>query len=543
MRLERTRCALIAACVALAPAGANAQLSWEVVNRFPLLHDAAFAALAEAVGPDRRDIEARIVATDLRERVRHLDERADDGRIAWDERTQSYDASRLLAGTARIVARSSLADTNCRWIVRAEDGAVSSTTTGPCGLGPPLVVDLRRGYDLAAVGLQSGASESAKVFVQSKLVVAPGDSFASGEGNPDYPAVFRRFTRQEPQHDWATARKPGTPARRIIASPARWLDIACHRSLLGWPSLHALRDALANPHQVVQFASFACSGAEIVDGFVKPQRSPPGTIVDREDTLGQVLGKSQQEALARLLCADRVEPNIGADKAADGALGFMTCAAPCAVDRVFVQFGGNDTGFAGVVKWVFHPQDLKYKWLAMLFGPLVNSAVRSQLEPLSPREVAGRVESIRTAYAEPLMAQQRAAAKTFGWRVAESSPAFAGHGFCAGSLECDATGPKCPSGDRVRWAHGDGTTVHAANSPALLRMADFQPYDAARKRGMRYGMDALLTGARFDSRGRVALDWIFLTAHPTANAHARIASGLDRDPSTERPSASVDVAR
>ena len=116
------------------------------------------------------------------------------------------------------------------------------------------------------------------------LVVAIGDSFASGEGNPDYPAEFRRFSRQPP-NDWAT--EPNYPVHSLDVVSARWLDPDCHRSLLSWPALYALRKALTQPNTVVQFASLACSGAEVLDGFLLPQRSPPRGRLHRQQEDGR----------------------------------------------------------------------------------------------------------------------------------------------------------------------------------------------------------------------------------------------------------------
>jgi hypothetical protein len=42
---------------------------------------------------------------------------------------------------------------------------------------------------------------------------------------------------------------------------------------LSWPTIAALHEALNNKHSVVQFASFACSGAEAYDGLITPQKA------------------------------------------------------------------------------------------------------------------------------------------------------------------------------------------------------------------------------------------------------------------------------
>ena len=120
---------------------------------------------------------------------------------------------------------------------------------------------------------------------------------------------------------------------------AEWWDTACHRSLLSWQSLYAMKKAVMNLGQVVRFASFACSGAEVYDGFFRAQLSPPVTeaqgnrIVMRQERDGgdimdrparkndarqpvvteerrdkAVLNKSQLNAAIALLCEGTSKP-------------------------------------------------------------------------------------------------------------------------------------------------------------------------------------------------------------------------------------------
>ena len=82
----------------------------------------------------------------------------------------------------------------------------------------------------------------APVTVKDLLVVSLGDSFASGQGNPEIP-------------------KDG-------ATPAKWVDLPCARSSKAGPAKAALKIENDDPHTSVTFLSFACTGAEVLRGIL-----------------------------------------------------------------------------------------------------------------------------------------------------------------------------------------------------------------------------------------------------------------------------------
>ncbi len=84
-----------------------------------------------------------------------------------------------------------------------------------------------------------------EVYIKDYLIVAIGDSLASGEGNPDVPQHVSNIT--------------GLPD----ADP-RWQDKRCHRSADAYPSQAAMAMEFSDPHTSVTFISFACSGATIL---------------------------------------------------------------------------------------------------------------------------------------------------------------------------------------------------------------------------------------------------------------------------------------
>ena len=116
------------------------------------------------------------------------------------------------------------------------------------------------------------------VTLRDKLVVAVGDSFASGEGNP------------ESQNDVPD-----------------WIDEQCHRSDAAWPARVAR--SLENRSTVVTFLTFACSGAEIrhlteadYAGAEPAEPLPPQLVVARR-LLGDPLNTATRQADVVLLAA------------------------------------------------------------------------------------------------------------------------------------------------------------------------------------------------------------------------------------------------
>jgi hypothetical protein len=154
------------------------------------------------------------------------------------------------------------------------------------------------------------------VTVEDVFVVAMGDSFASGESNPDRPVTFSaarqmlydplNFQRDimatrtvKPLGDYGVASSsdfvnPKALPKRLLEdeekglifklnSPefqnafdrraAQWLSADCHRSQYGYPFRVSIGLALENRHRAVTFVSLACSGADIVEGLFSERDS------------------------------------------------------------------------------------------------------------------------------------------------------------------------------------------------------------------------------------------------------------------------------
>ncbi|MFM1816300.1 MAG: hypothetical protein RLZ98_2995, partial [Pseudomonadota bacterium] len=211
---------------------------------------------------------------------------------------------------------------------------------------------LRDGNEVAAV----------TVKVRDLFVVGMGDSFASGEGNPDIPvrlapdrAVAYGDVKKYPQLAGYPARvggwqQVGDP--KFISSNAVWLDQACHRSLYSHQLRSALQLAIEDPHRAVTFLGLACSGAQIVDGLFLRYKGhewvPDPPIL------------SQISAVAAAQCEGTDAPWQDLPEAyhingqvpdLQGLLKLRKCDDENArkIDLLMVSIGGNDVGFARLV--------------------------------------------------------------------------------------------------------------------------------------------------------------------------------------------------
>lgn len=129
---------------------------------------------------------------------------------------------------------------NTRRLDEAEPSAVPSKAA--C-----VEVELNTSYRAVITNLSSGAERRLDdIRVEDKLIVAMGDSFSSGEGNPHMHWTLRQGSR-----------------------PTVWWDERCHRSLLSGPSLASVFYARLHPQRSVTFMHYGCSGASMDDGLMR----------------------------------------------------------------------------------------------------------------------------------------------------------------------------------------------------------------------------------------------------------------------------------
>ncbi len=144
------------------------------------------------------------------------------------------------------------------------------------------------------------ATTTKNVKVRDFLIVSMGDSFGSGEGNPE--------EINGPQ------------------TGPYWGDRRCHRSGYSGPAQAALRLERADPHSSVTFLSLACSGAGIMTGLI-------------HEYWGQELAGETTPLDAQILAVSK-----------------LLCPGGCAskhdlrtIDALLLQVGANDLHFSKIV--------------------------------------------------------------------------------------------------------------------------------------------------------------------------------------------------
>ncbi|MEQ1652784.1 MAG: hypothetical protein ABL897_09865, partial [Hyphomicrobium sp.] len=225
------------------------------------------------------------------------------------------------------------------------------------------------------------------IKVREILVAAMGDSFGSGEGNPD---VSVRFSRERALDYGKSDGGPdliGYPARMgpwrqigdkdFTAGNAHWNDTACRRSLYSHQLRTALQLAIEDPHRAVTYTGVACSGAEVTFGLFL--RYKGNEWVPNPPDLSQI------SALASAQCGSHDAPpkdypeayHIGGIvKEFVGGLVLNRCEQEDSrkIDLLLVSIGGNDVGFARLVANAVLANQSLVRKLGGWFGQVQNNA-------------------------------------------------------------------------------------------------------------------------------------------------------------------------
>jgi lysophospholipase L1-like esterase len=272
---------------------------------------------------------------------------------------------------------------------------------------------------VAVISAGCGSDDNSPPPNQGTAIVSIGDSVASGEGNP----------------------APSGP---------RWENRACHRSATAGQTIAAREEQKQHPE--IGFLNYACSGASIEKGLLKPYKG----IEPAPFRPGQAQIDEVRDAAAR----------------AHGSGGLAA---------VMISIGANDVGFSSAVKFCdlvrrcwekhFNP-DLPFVQASARFPTLedyVNARLAelperfdrlaAALDPLVPAErvivvdyfdsttaadgsdctmLFGGVTPDESRWArehmlQPLNARVEAAADEHDWQVVTGvAERFRGHGLCAG---------------------------------------------------------------------------------------------------------------
>lgn len=272
----------------------------------------------------------------------------------------------------------------CEWRIGGQLVAQTSCADRVSGEGVALPYPAGAEISVNVVGEAPIITEAR---VKDLLIAGLGDSFASGEGNPNRPVAFsetRRFRNFYPLR-----------RQNDAGGNAQWTDELCHRSLYGQQLRAALQIAIENPQSSVTFLDYSCSGASIELGILGPQ-----TYVERvasnersaQLAAPMIAGGAKDSQLYRLmheLCREAPEMKRG----------LPTCPGNNfrrSLDFVFLSVGGNDIGFSNIVAWA-SLRDSASAAIASFFGATV-----------SAKEFAQRMRDVLPdAYAELASALER----------------------------------------------------------------------------------------------------------------------------------------
>ncbi|MCB1514145.1 MAG: hypothetical protein H6876_11550 [Hyphomicrobiaceae bacterium] len=349
------------------------KLTWRVESPFrffsdPVATEAHRLAYKELEGAERRNpvlaIERRLAARNARGWAAGIvDATCWDGRVnayRCDDRPD-YLSPRIHRVLVSLEGIAEAATVSCQWTSIPRDTGINTappeTVLQPCSEQRTIEVPYPAGADVS-VSVGGVELQRATIAVEDLLIVGMGDSFASGEGNPDVPV---RFSRERATAYGDAKSEPtvsGFPAREgkwkqigdraFVRANAKWLDQACHRSLYSHQLRAALQLAIEAPHRAVTYVGLACSGAEITDGLFL--RYKGNEWVPNPPELSQI------SAAAEAQCDDnQAEPqdlpeayHIKGTVPELGGLVLLKCPMEKArkIDLLFLSIGGNDIGFA-----------------------------------------------------------------------------------------------------------------------------------------------------------------------------------------------------
>lgn len=291
-------------------------------------------------------------------------------------------------------------DVDCEWLTTPSrsSGLTGEAISQPCAEPAKLAIPYPDG---ARVEVRVGGRTIARagIKVTDLFIVGVGDSFASGEGNPDVPVRFSRERAADYSKNGDDPDLAGFPARvgswreigddAFIEENARWVDQACHRSLYSHQLRAALQLAIEDPHRAVTFVGLACSGAELTFGLFLRYKG--------NEWVPNPPQYSQISAAAEAQCGGRIAPPKDLPEAyhmhgkvpeLEGGLVLRECPRDRArkIDLLMVSIGGNDIGFARLVANAVLDDHSTLKKLSGWLGGLIGTAEAStRLDHLDER--------------------------------------------------------------------------------------------------------------------------------------------------------------
>lgn len=289
---------------------------------------------------------------------------------------------------------------SCRWTMTETDGikALATPVNQPCDQVAAFHVPFPQGARLNLY-ISDGRQLQKIIKVEDILVVGMGDSFASGEGNPDVPVRFdrKRFVVYGPNiHDKKAGRAYPTRAgdwrvvgdNRFMAGKALWMGQSCHRSLYSHQMRASLQLALNNPQRAVTFVGFACAGAEITHGLFLRFKGNEWSL--SPPRLSQISAVAGAQCGASAASERRYARAFGVDNRLEilNDLPILNCPRKIArkIDLLMLSIGGNDVGFSSLVANVIVKDTANLKMVGGWMGRILNAVqARDNLKDLKPR--------------------------------------------------------------------------------------------------------------------------------------------------------------
>ncbi len=390
-------------------------ITWRVENSFRFFSDASDTEIHRATYlslNDRDKIKDPVLAAEraLAQRYRLGWAQDVSGKTCWDAEKNWYGCNEAKRADyinpnehVVLAAVSGIPDAgqiDCEWLTAPEQssGLIGEVVSKPCSEPAKLAIPYPSG---ARVEVRVGGRRIAvaAIKVTDLFVIGMGDSFASGEGNPDVPVRFSRERAADYSKNGEDTTLAGFPARvgswseigdnAFLDENARWIDQACHRSLYSHQLRAALQLAVEDPHRAVTYVGLACSGADVTFGLFL--RYKGNEWVPNPPQYSQISAAAEAQCGGKI-ASPRDLPEAyhmhGKVPELEGGLVLRECPREKArkIDLLMVSIGGNDIGFARLVaNAVLDDQSSLKKlsgWLGGIFG---TAEASSRLDVLDER--------------------------------------------------------------------------------------------------------------------------------------------------------------
>jgi hypothetical protein len=189
-----------------------------------------------------------------------------------------------------------------------------------------------------------GDKEVAFDIPADRLIVVMGDSYASGEGNPDASVIARNFVTS----------LDGPPVQND--NNATWMSERCHRSMWAGPMRAGIKMAQNTEHVEngvkiqhgggVTVISTACSGAELADLMIGGNGYKGRMTFEQMKNAHRDLEGYEKLPLFRTVTPDhwlRLKPQL------QEIIDLLGTSSPSVADALLLSIGGNDIGFGDIV--------------------------------------------------------------------------------------------------------------------------------------------------------------------------------------------------